>query len=128
MLKFKEFISESIQHKFIVDPGFDNENASLHNFNVGRVEKSFSKDKDKYVSKGGGGAAIKDRYPRVQDYLKHNKVIHSSSVDVDDAGEISFANGRHRYAALRDSGQRQIPMSLHSDEARENAKKFGYID
>ena len=128
MLKFKEFIAESIQHKFIVDPNYDNEKASLHNFNVGRVESSFSKDKNQYISKGGGGNTIGDRYPKVQDYLKHNKIIKASSVDVDDEGKIHFNNGRHRYSALRDSGQKQIPMSLHSDEARENAKKFGYID
>ena len=56
------------------------------------------------------------------------KVTNIESVDVDDEGKIHFNNGRHRYSALRDSGQKQIPMSLHSDEARENAKKFGYID
>lgn len=132
MKTFKEFIAENInvgQHKFIVDPNYDNHNASLHLFNVDKVEQSFSKDKDQYIEKGGTGAGIiKDRYPRVQDYIKHNKVINASSVGVDKEGSITFANGRHRYSAFRDMGVKQIPMSLHSNADRRNAKKFGYID
>ena len=91
------------QHKFIVDPNYDDHETSLHLFNVNKVEKSFSQDKDKYIGKGGTGAGIiKNRYPEVQDFIKQNKVIHM--------------------------GVKHIPMSLHSDEDRTNAKKFGYIN
>ena len=132
MKTFKQYLNENIivgQHKFIVDPEYDNHEASLHLFNVNKVEKSFSQDKDKYIGKGGTGAGIiKDRYPRVQDFIKQNKVIHSSSVGVDDVGKLTFNNGRHRYSAFRDMGVKHIPMSLHSDEDRTNAKKFGYIN
>lgn len=132
MKTFKQYLNENInvgQHKFIVDPKYDNYEASLHNFKVNKIEQSFSKDKDKYISKGGKGAGIiKDRYPRVQEFIKQNKVIHASSVSVDDEGDITFNNGRHRYSAFRDMGVSHVPMSLHSDEDRRNARKFGYID
>ena len=114
-------------HKFIVDPTYDDHETSLHNIATDKIEKSFSKNKDYYISKGGGGAAIGNRYNRFKEFLQSNpKQVHASSIHINDSGEVQFNNGRHRYAVLRDSGVKHIPVSLGA-ESRKNAVKFGYI-
>lgn len=132
MKTFKEFLIENINignHKFIVDPKYDDHNASLEKMDVSKVEQSFSKDKDKYIGIGGTGAGIiKDRYPMAQEFIKNNNIIHAPSIGVDKEGKITFNNGRHRYSAFRDMGLTHVPMSLHSNADRRNAKKFGYIN
>lgn len=140
MKGFKEFFKEEMEiiieskvdvhgtsHKFIVDPMYDNHETSLHNIDTDKIEKSFSKNKDYYISKGGGGAAIGKRYDRFKEFLHSKpKEVHASSLHIDDSGEVHFNNGRHRYAVLRDSGVKHIPVSLDA-ESRKNAKKHGYI-
>lgn len=133
MLSFKEFIRESkidiggTTHKFIVDPTYDDYKTSLHTIPTDKIEKSFKKDKNFYVSKGGGGASIGNRYNKFKEFLSSKpKEVHSPSIHINDSGEVHFNNGRHRYAVLRDSGVKHIPVSLDS-ASRKNAKKFGYI-
>ena len=136
MKTYKELIAESAfpriniggtVHKFTVDPMYDDEHASLHQIPVDKIEQSFSKNKDYYISQGGGGAAIGNRYNRFKEFLQSNpKEVHSPSIHINDSGDVHFNNGRHRYAVLRDSGVKHIPVSMDR-ESRKNAKKFGYI-
>lgn len=128
-----EYINESkldvngTTHKFVVDPTYDDYETSLHNIDTDKIEKSFSKNKDYYISKGGKGAAIGNRYDRFKDFLQSKpKEVHASSLHINDSGEVHFNNGRHRYAVLRDSGIKHIPVSLDA-ESRKNAVKHGYI-
>ena len=109
-----------------MDPTYDDHETSLHNIATDKIEKSFSKNKDYYISKGGG-AAIGKRYDRFKEFLQSKpNQIHASSIHIDDSGDVHFNNGRHRYAVLRDSGVTHIPVSLDA-ESRKNAVKFGYI-
>lgn len=131
MLSFKDYITENIisaGHKFQVDPMYDDHETSLHNMNIDKIEKSFSGDKDFYVSSNGANSKQSTmKYNRFKEFLSTKpKHIDAPSLHIDDSGKVQFENGRHRFAVFRDMGEKTIPVSL-SKEARLNAKKFGYI-
>jgi len=90
-------------------------------------DKAWSKDRDFYVGPGGSGASIGSRYKRFISFLaNYTGKIETPIVYVDDDGKVSFSNGRHRFAVLRDLGAEKIPVGLYVPSIK-NAKKFGYI-
>jgi hypothetical protein len=89
---------------------------------VDKFDKSFQQDKEAYVGPGGSGNAIGNRYHRFNEFLTKNDKIDTSEVHVNEQGKVSFINGRHRYAALRDAGVKHLPVSM-SAEALANARK-----
>ena len=107
--------------------------------NVIIFDKAFSKTQFYIGSKGKGG--IGDRYNRFELFILGGKYyikddifftcepansIEVSAVSVNEIGEVSFEDGRHRYAWLRDFGIREIPVVMQSKSIN-NAKKFLYI-
>jgi hypothetical protein len=102
-----------------------------------KFDKAWSKDKGFYIGPMGVGQ-IHNRYP---DFIKllqmpreqrkpllwgKKQEITASEVYVDKNGEVSFSNGRHRFAVLRDLGAKKIPVSMSLAAVR-NAQKFDYI-
>lgn len=99
----------------------------------------FKQDREMYIGPGGKGG-IGDRYNMFGIFVNggsydvggfeidHDPAdsIESAEVHVNDKGEVSFLNGRHRWAWLRDQGARTIPVSM-SRKSIENSKKFGLL-
>ena len=81
-----------------------------------------------YIGEGGTGAGeiTPERYARFGEFQKTASNIEASVVDVDNQGRVSFQNGRHRFAYMRDNGVASIPVVMDA-ESRANAQKFGYI-
>jgi len=81
-----------------------------------------------YIGEGGTGAGeiTPERYARFGEFQKTASTIEASVVDVDNQGRVSFQNGRHRFAYMRDKGIASIPVVMDA-ESRANAQKFGYI-
>lgn len=90
-------------------------------------DHSFSKNKDFYVGENGLHG-IKERYPKFKEWFHADNDIpmETSKVNVDELGNVSFDNGRHRYAYLRDNGVKHIPVTM-DDESRKNALEHGLI-
>ena len=88
-------------------------------------DKAFSKTTWQYVGEGGEGG-IEGRYKKFAEFIKDAKSIEAPNVSVDKNGSIIFGDGRHRYAYLRDSGVKNIPLSMDAESIK-NAEKFGYI-
>lgn len=88
-------------------------------------DKAFSKTTWQYVGEGGEGG-IEGRYKKFAEFIKDAKSIEAPNVSVDKDGSIIFGDGRHRYAYLRDSGVKNIPLSMDAESIK-NAEKFGYI-
>lgn len=84
-------------------------------------------DADAYIAEDGKGNAIKDRYSKFQDYFSRNHSIEVSSVSVHEDGAIVFSNGRHRYSAMRDRREGNVPVAMDR-ESRKNAIAFHYIE
>lgn len=145
-MRLKSFIHEGSQHLAkirgktirVIKPKRAR-NEILVNVKVDVVDKAFSRIKSFYIGKDGKGG-IGNRYERFGFYINggvedidgfelvhepHDE-IESSEMYIDDKGMVSFDNGRHRWAWLRDHGAKTIPVSMPKD-AVENAKKFGYL-
>ena len=88
-------------------------------------DKAFSKTTWQYVGKGGEGG-IEGRYKKFAEFIKDARSIEAPNVSVDKDGAIVFGDGRHRYAYLRDSGVKNIPLSMDAESIK-NAEKFGYV-
>jgi hypothetical protein len=71
---------------------------------------------------------IAGRRARFEEWLKANPgvPIETPEVHIGPDGTPSFTNGRHRYAVLRDAGERTMKVSM-SPESVENARKRGLI-
>ena len=88
-------------------------------------DKAFSKSDWQYVGpKGQGG--IEGRYQRFADFVKDAPSVHASNANVSKTGAITFGDGRHRYAYLRDQGVQSIPMSMDK-QSIEHARQHGYL-
>ena len=93
--------------------------------NPDTFDKAFQKSSWQYVGpKGEGG--IKDRYSRFADYAKSAKSANASNAGVNKEGVITFGDGRHRYAYMRDQGLDKIPMSMDK-QSIEHARRYGYL-
>lgn len=97
---------------------------TLVNLDIPAFEKQWSKSSF-YVGPDGAGG-IGNRYAAVVKYIQTNSAFEASSVFVSPDGTVSFENGRHRYAAIRDAGNTTIPVAMDA-EALANAKKYGYL-
>ena len=97
--------------------------------NVARFDKAFQQDTGFYVGAGGEGG-IKGRYDRFGRWLDkdfgNRYRIKAPEVYVDADGKVSFTNGRHRYAWLRDHGVTTMPMAMPK-EAAARARAHGLI-
>lgn len=97
----------------------------LVSVNVKKFDAAFAKDKYLYIGKGGSGG-IHDRYPAFKKFLETKTPIEASEVSVRRDGTVGFTNGRHRYAVMRDSGLKSIPVSMDKSSVK-YAKKFGLL-
>jgi hypothetical protein len=80
-----------------------------------------------YVGPGGTGAAIGDRYQRFGEFAATANSIEAPTVSVDENGRVSFGNGRHRFAYMRDQGVGSVPVAM-DQESLQNAIDAGYVD
>lgn len=81
---------------------------------------------DNYVGPRGEGG-IEGRYERFSEFQKDAKFIEASTVSVDAQGRVTFGNGRHRFAFMRDQGVAQIPVAM-DEESLQNAIAAGYVE
>lgn len=88
--------------------------------------KSGDVNKTLYIGPGGTKNAIKDRYANFGEFAKTAEQIDVPSIVVDENGKVSFEDGRHRFAYMRDQGLENIPVAM-SPESRANAIKSGLI-
>jgi len=139
-MKFKRYLNEGIDLKSLkFEKAKFETDRKIVKVIVNKFDKEWSRDKNFYIGKGGSGNAIGGRYKMFKEIIEKpederkrwlgespegNIIV--SSVDIDDIGRISFGNGRHRYAVLRDLGMKKIPVAM-SNKSIKNAKKYGYI-
>ena len=88
-------------------------------------DKAFAKTQWQYVGEKGKGG-IEGRYEKFAEWVKNADSMHASNVSVNKDGGVTFGDGRHRYAYLRDEGLQKIPMSM-DNESIKYAKKHGYL-
>lgn len=67
------------------------------------------------VEKDGNGG-IGDRYKNAQSFLRNNSKINMVEVIAKPNGSIDFVDGRHRFAALRDSGVKTVKVLMRDSQ------------
>jgi len=98
----------------------------LVNINVNSFDNRFKQSTEFYIGKEGKGG-IGQRYKTFAEFQKTAESIEAPEVYVNENGGITFGNGRHRYAYMRDQGLKTIPVAM-SQESIDNAKKFGFVE
>jgi hypothetical protein len=101
-------------------------NEVLVNVNVDLFDKIWSKDKNFYVGPNGQGG-IGSRYQNFEKWISDKNIMDAAEVGISDNNGVVFDNGRHRFAFLRDSGVKSIPVSMPKKDV-EKAKKLGLIE
>ena len=97
----------------------------MANVNPQTFDKAFKKTQWQYVGPQGEGG-IGERYKKFGEFVETAPSMNASNVSVDKTGKVTFGDGRHRYAYLRDQGVDSIPMSMDK-ESIENAKLHGLL-
>jgi hypothetical protein len=96
---------------------------------VARLEKGAARDTGYHVGPGGSGAGIPGRYAEAKRFIAEARrtrtPILQPEVTVDADGTVSFSDGRHRFAALRDAGVKQVAVSVPRDQVSRAARTFG---
>lgn len=90
-----------------------------------KFENAFKDNASFYIGRDGEGG-IGDRYSKIGEFVNSSDYITIPDVYVNAHGVVSFGNGRHRYAWMRDQGESNFPVAM-DDESLTNAKNFGYV-
>ena len=92
--------------------------------NVKNIDSSWKKDKENYLEPY---KQTEKYYNSKVDILNEKvnipPIIHLSGIN----GSISFQNGRHRFANLRDSGVKTIPIVIRIQYLKD-FKKLGFVN
>jgi len=92
---------------------------------VTKLDEAWRLDRGFYIGAGGSGAAIDNRYEGFGRWLASSSCrIELPVVAIEDKA-VSFSDGRHRFAWLRDHGVRAIPVQVLAEQAREFEVRFG---
>jgi hypothetical protein len=89
------------------------------------LDEAWRLDAPFYISVGGGGAAVDDRYRKFGQWLRSAIVPVELSVVGFDNGAVAFLDGRHRFAWLRDHGVLSLPVQVSAGQAEQIALEFG---
>jgi hypothetical protein len=81
-----------------------------------------------YIGPGGSRSLHVGRYGRFGEFFAHARSITMPSLCLDDEGAVSFTNGRHRFAWLRDRGLTALPIEVPPTHAALFTKRFGTSD
>ncbi len=92
---------------------------------IAKVEASFACSSDHYVGKGGSGAGQPSRYANIGRHFRSGHPMWMPHLGLDDDQLISFADGRHRFAWVRDHGAAAIPVTTTLEEEQELLRRFG---
>jgi len=96
---------------------------------VAKVDAALRADPGYYVGPGGTGAAIGGRYDEVARFAARAKArgipFEQSVLVLGGDGLVSFRDGRHRFAWLRDQGMTVVPVSVPARQAAATKRRYG---
>lgn len=92
---------------------------------VAKVDASFKLDRNFYVGPKGSANAIAGRYERFGEWLKAGEPVAMSEIGLGYRDIITFTNGRHRFAWMRDHGAKAVPVVTEASRAKEFVAMFG---
>lgn len=93
---------------------------------VTRLDKSWKCDGGLYIRKHarGNGSASRAKYKRFGCWFRDALPVQMPHIGISE-GHVSFTNGRHRFAWLRDHGVRALPVTVTRENLAEIRRRFG---
>ena len=119
---------ESVKERVIIDPVFEHRGYELVEVDRFKFDINYEDHGFAYIGRGSN-ISQPERMERFEEYLKTGKKIYAPIVYVNDNGrhpEITFQDGRHRYAYMRDMKMQGIPIAMN-EESVKIAKKYGLL-
>lgn len=90
-----------------------------------KIDESWKNVKDEYLPPSESGKSeVPGRRAGVEEFLKKEKPVEASRMILHE-GEVSFIDGRHRMAVMRDRGESRMAVTVPKDQAAEFRKRFG---
>lgn len=119
---------ESVKERIVLHPfdkkdGFKLVEIDRFKFDINYEDYGFA-----YIGKGDN-ISQPERMERFEEYLKTGKKIHAPTVHITEEfghPRIVFADGRHRYAYMRDMKMKGIPVAMN-EESIQVARKYGLL-
>jgi hypothetical protein len=94
---------------------------------VQALDAAWREDGKYYIPPGGG--ADKQKYANAVAFVRKAQAegikVEMPRVTVDKEGVVSFGDGRHRFAAMRDLGAHAVPVSVDKHDAARARKLYG---
>ena len=120
---------DSVKERVVLSPeekarDFKLVEVDRYNFDMNYEDHGFG-----YIGHGNN-VTQPERMDRFEEYLKTGKKIHAPIVYIRDTGrhpEISFQDGRHRYAYMRNMKMNGIPLAMNEESLRV-AKKYNLLN
>lgn len=91
---------------------------------IAHIDRAWAGDPD-YIGRDDTG--IKGRRERFRAFQEKGGLIETPEVSVDTKGNVTFINGRHRFAELRDQGHGDVSVAM-SPESKKNADESGMLN
>lgn len=114
------FDTDNIKKRIVLPELYYSTPFELVEVDTKRFNDAYRKSDFGYVG-DGENVVNKTSYNSVEEYIKTDNPINASIVFIKDKGDrpdISFQDGRHRYAYMRNFGMKRIPLAMD-----ENSKK-----
>ena len=93
---------------------------------VAEVDASWKLDRSDYIGPGGQAKpAIAGRYERVGERVLSGQQIWMPHICLDEQGNVSFSDGWHRFAWMRDHRVKAMPIVTDPGDAALIARRFG---
>lgn len=107
-------------HKWTLPDRAKRDKQVLFIADVAKVDAAWKKDTGFHIGPGGDNG-IKGRYERFQQWLVDNPSVAIECPEIgynEEIGRISFTNGRHRFAVLRDMGVKHVGVAVTKKQAK----------
>ncbi len=106
--------------KFVPHPNQRKDETTIM-VDVSKLDQAWQGDTDYYVAPGEDPQGKKAAFLR---FLAKGKPVEASRVNIEN-GVVSFVDGRHRFAALREEGAKQMAVTIPKKQKDEFLEKFG---
>jgi len=119
---------EGFDNVFSMNPEFERPSRNGYTYvdaDVKKMDDSWKNESDYYVGKDGVGGQ-NGRYKTVSDFVDRGSPIVMPEVSMRTSdGVVTFIDGRHRFAVLRDRGLKRIKVAVPNDKADEFKELYG---
>jgi hypothetical protein len=93
---------------------------------VAKLNASWKHDRPYYIARGARSKIARpESYRRAGEWAASGQPVKMPHIGFEEDGTVTFTDGRHRFAWMRDHGVRALPVTTEREEAKEIARRFG---